>query len=86
MEIQAEFVAGTLAIIGFICLAIFRHNREIAIVKASVTETNGKLALQSQVLQDIKDDIELLSNRLDVFLKSEIDTLKDIAESVKKNK
>lgn len=47
----------------------------------------GKIMSQMKAqIEVLQNNVTLMSHKFDVFLKSEIDTLKDIAESVKDKK
>lgn len=68
MEWKFEYLI--LIPLGWSLLQGIQHGKMIAAVKT-----------QLEVLQN---NVSMMNHKFDVFLKSEIDTLKDIAESVKK--
>lgn len=71
------YITIFLSISAWAALSIIRHNSQITSLQATQTNTNILLA-------KIEEKVDILGQRIDTFMKSEIDTLKDIAESFRK--
>lgn len=65
-EITSVIVLGWL---GWLSLTTIQHGKKIAILQSIQEKVNG-----------IDEKQDKLSDRLDIFLKSELDTLKEIAK------
>lgn len=69
-------VVGTLVIgfVGWLGLTTVQHTKKLAVM-----EKNS--ALTDAALNNIKESIQHLSQRFDLFLKNEIEVLKDFAKN-----
>lgn len=74
MENEAIAVIGVIFVgwVGWISITTIQNNVKI----------NSLMSIKDGVV-GLKDDIKALSSRLDLFLKNELDTLKDIADNNK---
>jgi hypothetical protein len=67
-EIYAVLIASGLAWVGWISIMTIQNNSKI----------NGLMSIKDSVT-DLKDDIKGVSQRLDIFIKNELDAIKEIA-------
>jgi peptidoglycan hydrolase CwlO-like protein len=77
METQAIIGTVLISVIGWSLLQIHQHNAKIA------TLSTGQTTIQND-LKGIKEDIGELNQKLNLFLKSELDTLKELVKSTAK--
>ena len=72
MDTQAILTLITIPAIGWIAVVVFNQGRQNAVIKTD-------LGYMKQDIQQIKDSLTEVKQMVNLFLKSEIDTLKEIA-------
>lgn len=69
-----QIIGLMLSVIGWLCLTTFQHSRKIAVMEKSGERTDAALAnIKEQVVEMRRE----MNGRFDLFLKSEIDMLKE---------
>lgn len=76
--IQIVFISIMLPSIGALFVLILKLIRDQATTKANHTIINNELIVVHGILNTIKSDVANLSHRLDIFLKTETDILKQM--------
>jgi len=78
MEFEKMIIGFICTIIGYLCLSHFQISKKQV---ANQVMMSGL----TMSITNLEKSISLLSGRIDLFLKSEIDTLKEIANNTKPN-
>lgn len=80
LEGQITIYIAIMTAIGFVFIRQSKTNERIAAVEQAIKSISD----MSEDIGKIREDLERMDNRMDNFFKSEIETLKDIAKSIKK--
>lgn len=70
-------VSGFIMVIAWQLVSTIQHGKRLTALE---TSWSGFTASIKEDIEVIKEDIQKLNNRFDIFIKNELDVLKDIAK------
>lgn len=75
MEVENILIgAVVLPVLAWLCLTTIQHGKRLVVMGKTQDDMNGKLS-------DLTKSFEGMQNKMDLFLKSELDTLKELSRS-----
>ena len=78
--ILSIFATGFIGIIAWSLVTVIQHGKKISVIERSWTDFVHTIKCD---IQAIKQDIEKLNTRLDIYMRTELDAIKDIVKGKK---
>jgi hypothetical protein len=80
MDWQTIAITAFLAWAGWISITVLKANSKAEKSLANDEQNQKEITTISEGMKDLKDGLQRIETRVDLFLKTELDTLKQIAQ------